>query len=475
MTRKSQGGVYAKGADRIEFAFFYKGKRYRPTVLRAPSAANLRRAQLQLDDIKARIKAGTFNFAEEFPDYRFIGNLEEVQREKERKREEARRQEAARKLAQSKLTTCNQVFDAFLAHCETRMAMNDLAYSTAHGYQQILDSVWRPQIGSDVFEEVRYSRLASIAAAHTQRKKTYNNVVSVLRCAFDFGYKDHPEKHNPASGLNTLRITRKDRQPIDPFTIQEGEAIVALSHAEFGQAHGNYEEFRLFTGLRQSEEIALKISDCDLANARIRITHVRVRRREKDRTKTGEDREIALCPRALQVLQRQFVLHQKLAAVGTIDHDFVFFQEDGAPIVDLSYPYKRWRYVVAKAQVRYREPYNARHSWISWRLMAGTNVLLVAKEDGHSIQTMLSTYARWTEGATEADIATIKRAMEHSPVPACTTAPSNTLGAPGTATRVPLEGGWGRLSWRKAKQFRGLTGGADGTRTRDPRRDRPVF
>jgi hypothetical protein len=40
--------------------------------------------------------------------------------------------------------------------------------------------------------------------------------------------------------------------------------------------------------------------------------------------------------------------------------------------------------------------------------MVGTNVLLVAKEDGHSIQTMLSTYARWTEGAIEADIGTIK-------------------------------------------------------------------
>ena len=131
--------------------------------------------------------------------------------------------------------------------------------------------------------------------------------------------------------------------------------------------------------------------------------------------------------------------------------------------------------MVSKAQVRYREPYNARHSWISWRLMVGTNVLLVAKEDGHSIQTMLSTYARWTEGATEADVATIKRAMEHSPDPVCTTGPSNTLGAPGTATRLPLEGGWGRLSWRKARYFRDLTGGADGTRTRDPRRDRPVF
>lgn len=93
-----------------------------------------------------------------------------------------------------------------------------------------------------------------------------------------------------------------------------------------------------------------------------------------------EHREIALCPRAFHVLQRQLVLRQRMAARGLIDHDFVFVQEDGAP-----------------------------------------------------------------------------------PIRACATAPTNTLEAPATATRVPLEGGWGRLSWRKARHFRDLTGGADGS------------
>ncbi len=132
------------------------------------------------------------------------------------------------------------------------------------------------------------------------------------------------------------------------------------------------------------------MSDYDLAIGKIRITHVRVRRPEKDRAKTGEDRKIALCPRAFEVLQRSSPCARRWRRGGRIDHEFVFFQEDGTPLVDLSYPYKRWRYVVAKTLVRYREPYNARHSWISWRLMVGANVLLVAKEDGHSIQTMRS-------------------------------------------------------------------------------------
>ena len=462
MGRKaSTSGVRAKGKDRIEFDFEFEGKRYRPTLRRTPTEANLRRACRQLQDIRDRIANGTFRFTEDFPDYRFSASVEQTKREITKKQ------------------TCGQVFDAFLTHCEMRVAMNDMAFSTLNGYRKLLESVWRPArasrsgppLGEEPFEEVRYSRLAAIATGHTKNKKTYNNVVSALRCAFEFGYKDHPEKHNPASGLGTLRIAKKDRPPVDPFTIQEAELIIARSHTEFGTAHGNFEEFRFFTGLRQSEEIMLETGDCDLRRGLISITKARVLGREKDRTKTREDRDISLCGRAAEVLKRQLALRDQLVRDGKIDHDLVFFQEDGAPIVNLSYPYDRWRYVVEQIGVRYREPYNARHSYISWRLMAGHNILLVAQEDGHSVQTMLTTYAAWTKGATDTDVAAIKRAMECLPTP-CYLAndPSSPPASPGAVTTLSLGEGWGRLSWRKYKDF---SGGADGTRTRDPRRDRP--
>jgi integrase len=456
MGRKSvRSCVRAKGKHRIEFDFEFQGKRYRPTLKRAPTEGNLRRAIKQLEGIRERIAQGVFDFSEEFPNYKFKDDIPEV-REKEFKRK-----------------TCGDVFDGFLTHCEMRVAMNDMAFSTLNGYRKLLESIWRPRIGKEAFEEVVYSRLAKIAAAHTKNKKTYNNVVSAVRCAFDFGYKDHPEKHNPASGLTTLRISKKDRPVVDPFTIQEAEIIIARSHTEFGAAHGNYEEFRFFTGLRQSEQIILEVGDCDLDRGVISITKARVLGRKKDRTKTREDREIRLCGRALDVLKRQLVLRGQLMREGTIDHDFVFFQEDGRPILNLSYPYDRWRYVLEATAVRYRDAYNTRHSFISWRLMMGDNVLLVAQEDGHSVQTMLTTYAAWTKGATEADVAAIKRAITCSPTPLYKDAsPSGPLESPGAVTRLSLDEGWGRLSWRK---YRSLNGGADGTRTRDPRRDRPVF
>jgi hypothetical protein len=67
--------------------------------------ANLRRAREQLAGINTRIAAGTFSFAEEFPDYVHLGKVP--------------RSGSPR--------TCDDVFDNFLAHCAARVAKNDIA------------------------------------------------------------------------------------------------------------------------------------------------------------------------------------------------------------------------------------------------------------------------------------------------------------------------------------------------------------
>jgi site-specific recombinase XerD len=152
--------------------------------------------------------------------------------------------------------TCDQVFDEFLAECDSRVAKKDLAFVTGSGYRKLLAQIWRPEIGPRIFDEIRYSELAKIANSYQWTKKTYNNAISVIRCTFDYGYKDHPDKYNPASGLKCLRISKKDRPVVDPFTIQEAETLIARLHADWGEAIGNHDECRFFTGLRPSEEIA---------------------------------------------------------------------------------------------------------------------------------------------------------------------------------------------------------------------------
>jgi integrase len=65
-------------------------------------------------------------------------------------------------------------------------------------------------------------------------------------------------------------LTKEDRPPVAPFTIQEAEALISKLHADWGEAIGNYDEFRFFTGLRPSEQIALLVTDYDGVEARCR-------------------------------------------------------------------------------------------------------------------------------------------------------------------------------------------------------------
>jgi integrase len=413
--RSISGGVRAKGRDRIQFDFEFEGVRYRPTLARIPTEANLRRARKQLEGIKTRIAHGTFNFSEEFPDFR---DLKEVSG------------------PQAVRRTCNQVFDDFMAHCESRMAKNDLAYATVEGYRGTLDAHWRPEIGNYYFDDVKYSRLAKIVdSKRLIKKKTHNNIVSVVRCAFEYGYRDHPEKHNPASALKCFRLVKKDRKMPDPYTIHEAEALIAAIHRDWGEAQGNYDEFRFFTGLRPSEQIALRVDDCDLSQGKIMVNKARVMKRDKDRTKTGEDRIVELCPRALEVLKRHLALRARLKLQGKIDHEDLFFRDDGRPIVDLNHPYDRWRWTLrVTLKSRYREPYSARHSCVSWNLMLGKNLLWVAKQHGHSVQTMLDVYAAWIEGSKESDLEAIRQAMESSPRARARIASGGGVGGTGAAS-----------------------------------------
>lgn len=362
---------------------------------------------------------------------------------------------------------------------------------TLAAHRQLLDAVWRPAIGTLALVTVRYSQLVKAADAHPHwNKKTYNNAISALRRAFDFGFCDHPERFNPAQALKSARIRKQDRRAIDPFSIQDAETLIAAIHREWGETQGNYDEFRFFTGQRPSEQMALVLTDYDPTHGLLSITKARVGGTDRDRTKTGEDRRVALCPRARSVLERQLQLRERWRHEGRIEHAQLFFDADGTPIRRHSQVYGRWRATLKRLAIRYRKPYAARHSSVSWQLMIGKNPLWVAQQHGHSIVTMLSVYAAWTQGLRE-DVAAIRRALR-APAFATRERQETCDGSrcekqmhPGKAKRdrppspavdlaIDLPIATADVPTRRWKD-RKRNGGADGTRTRDPRRDRPVF
>jgi integrase len=49
--------------------------------------------------------------------------------------------------------------------------------------------------------------------------------------------------------------------------------------------------------------------------------------------------------------------------------------------------------------IRYRRPYNMRHSYATAMLMAGMTPAFCAKQLGHSVEVFLTTYSRWIDGS----------------------------------------------------------------------------
>ena len=50
------------------------------------------------------------------------------------------------------------------------------------------------------------------------------------------------------------------------------ESLIARLHVDWGEAIGNYDEFRFFTGLRPSEQIALLVADYDARRGALAVT-----------------------------------------------------------------------------------------------------------------------------------------------------------------------------------------------------------
>lgn len=376
MDRKRPRGVTPKG-DRIQLCFAFRGKRFRPTLDLPPTQSNLQHARRRLDEIRRMIGAGTFSFRDEFPDYRWVEKVAPT---------------AAR-------PTFNQIADRYL------VSINELEYATRVSYEKILKQFWRPRIGDRLIDEVRYAELKDIVAGHPWAStKTRNNVVSVMRCVFEYAFDSELVPGNPAARLKSLKVQL--RKP-DPFRVEEAVAIINGIRKDWGEHDANYVEFGFFAGTRPSELISILWPDVDLRSGTVKISKARVMARDKDTTKTAVERDVELCPRAAQVLKRQRRLTQLRGA-------HVFTREDGTPFHDLQVPWKRWKATLTRLGIRYREPYQMRHTSVTWNLMIGGNILQVAANHGHSAQVMLKTYAKWLKGAKETDIRKIRAAMGYA-------------------------------------------------------------
>jgi len=220
----------------------------------------------------------------------------------------------------------------------------------------------------------------------------------IVKDAIDeYGWFDLPDP------FRRLKLPKAGKIRIYPFDFKQWQIL--MKHIPLW--YGPYFEFAVQTGLRPSEQVALKWIDID--DRFIHIERSRVRNIEKQDLKTaGSRRFIEIRPSMRKVLEDQKRLTSSLAS------PYVFVNSKGRPILQDKLR-ELWSRAMAKSGLTYRRMYETRHTFASWALGAGELPEWVAQTLGHVNTSMIyKTYGRYIRNLTRQDGSAFERLYAES-------------------------------------------------------------
>lgn len=351
----------------IRLSFMIEGKPNRHTLMidgkpMAPTPANVKYARRLAIEIRERIRTGTYSEVEYFP------------------------------ASGTKTTlTVGAWLDTWLATQRIELSTKDGYGSAIRFWKAVAISADQRAMGEVSLRSLKLSHiLHAIATRPDMSGKTVNNYVSVLRQALDLAVADKVLQENPAEKVPRAA---HQRPPPDPFSMEEAELIIADMQKHYPEPVYNLVEAWFFTGPRTSEIFGQRWPNVDLRRKTIAIVEALVRGEHKDSTKTSVAREVILNSRALAAVNRQ-AKHTRMA------NDHVWLDPRyGTPWTEeRAFRRSYWTPTLKRLGIRYRRPYNMRHTYATMMLMAGMTPAFCAKQLGHSVEMFLKTYAKWIDG-----------------------------------------------------------------------------
>lgn len=347
-------------ARSIRVTFTFNGQQERRTIYvsgqpLAPSPANIKYAERLVAEIREKIRLGLFSMAEYFP---VNGDTQGV-------------------------TTVGMQMQSWLD-------AQRIEESTRAGYNSAI-KFWMVHIGNKSIRALKPSDVLKATAARCDLSgKTINNYVQVLREAMELAKRDGDITVNP---MTEIQPAKHQKSPPDPFSRQEAEAIVADIQARYPEQIANLVAFWAWTGMRTSEIFGLGWDNVDLASGSVVVAEAVVRGVKKDNTKTNTTRTVKLNSVAMAAIQAQRQHTQIKGQEVFQDPRYL------TPWVDeRAFRRSYWTPTLKRLGIRYRRPYNMRHTYATIMLMAGMNHSFCAKQLGHSVEMFQRTYSKWIDG-----------------------------------------------------------------------------
>ncbi|HBL5344030.1 TPA: site-specific integrase [Enterobacter hormaechei] len=348
-----------RNGETINITFTYKGVKCREPLSNLDvTPKNIKYAERTLGEIYNKIERGTFVYAEYFPRstrLKIFGNA-----------------------ATGK--TVKMYLDEYLVICETRK----LSPSTIGGYKKCRSAL--SALHMFPASELTPAALKTWIQNQKTTLKTIRNQLSFLRSALDEAVTDGVLPINPVSLVTASRYQRdktnaESSYVVDPLSPVEIDALLAATGDKQWE---NLFRFAIQTGLRSSELCALRWSDIDFVGKTAHVKSASVVGVIKGtKTKAGT-RKVELTDQAMFAL-----INQKPF---TFMKDATVFEDPktNKPWASADAIRKKaWVPTLRKAGIRYRNPYQTRHTFATRHISQGINLFWLAGQMGHKGPEML--------------------------------------------------------------------------------------
>ena len=385
LNQGKRGSVYGRNG-KLWVNFRYLNNRVREPVGLGDTPQNRITIRKKLDKVLAEIDSGKFEFARRFPYSKkkeFFSILETGTYEQD-----------------PSSITFGEYYEKWFKEMSPGMSESKI-----RDYQSALKNHIMPyfkNISFNAFTPVLMKKFqAHLKAKQTPRgtplsNKRILNIFIPLRVVVSDAFLEYSfNMPNPFVGLK-LPNSKKFR--VHPFNYEEWDTLMGFMH----EWYRPYFEFAVNTGLRPSEQVALKWSV--VFDDVFSVELSRVKNREKTDLKTESSfRLIAMTDTIRDILDRQRQM------VCGIESEYVFVNTEGRPILQDKLR-ELWLRVMKKSGLPMRRMYETRHTFASWALAAGESPEWVARTLGHVDTSMVfRTYGRYIPNLTRQDGSAFER------------------------------------------------------------------
>lgn len=384
-----------KETGRLYLDFMYQGVRCREFTSLSDTAANRRRVQALMDKVEREIVLGKFNFRETFP-----GSPR------------ADRFDAVDGPAGGGLGSAKGQVDhtpRFRVFAETWIDENRPAWRRSYEETVIgtLNQYLLPRFGNRTVGSISRAELLAFRADLSKTVSVRGKPLSNTRINKIMGFArqimneaaDRYEFRRPFQGIKPLKQKKPD---IHPFTLEEVNRILQTVRSDYR----NYLAVRFWTGLRTGEANALRWDRIDFDNNVILVRDTLVRGRLQSDTKTYDSsRDVPMLPPV-----RDALLDQRRRVPKGVD--WVFCTRRGSPIDNQNFTKRVWTPLLAELGLKYRRPYQTRHTAATLMLGAGEAPEWIARVLGHTTTEMLfRVYSRYVPNLTRQDGSAMARLL----------------------------------------------------------------